>query len=140
MIAENRAAAANAAPRTRSSSVSKAADKPFTRDNSNVPKYLQRIRSLIREEEQIITERLGLKALDNDGAPPGCRLLPEGEKQETLTQLQRRKEELDALHRKLPLKIETPGQRQRAQEIDRELHTIEDGIRAFSRAKVFVRL
>lgn len=140
VIADNRAAAANAPPRTRPSSASKASDTPYARDGSNVPRYLQRIRAVIRDEEQFVAERLGLNKGDGDGAPPGCKLLPQDEKQETLTQLQRRKEELEALHRKLPLKIETPGQRQRAQEIDRELLVVEDGIKTFSRAKVFIRL
>lgn len=135
VIAENRQAAAEAAPRARASSASRAADKPYVRDSGNVPKYLQRIRGAIQAEEQFVAERLGLNAVD-DGAPPGCKLLPESERQETLAQLHRRKKELDTLHQKLPLKIETQGQRQRAQEIDKELQTIEEGIKSFSRPKV----
>lgn len=136
VIADNRAAAANAGPRR--PSVEAKAPRPFTRDGGNVPKYLQRIKGAIREEEALVAQKLGLDAA-NDGAPPGCKLLPDAERLETLAQLQQRQKELDGLHRKLPLKIETPGQRQRAQELDRELRTVEDGIKAFSRPKVFVR-
>lgn len=136
-IADNRTAAAKAAPR-RPSSQGSANEKPYTRDAGNVPKYLQKIRQAIHEEEQLVAERLGLNAVD-DGAPPGCKLLPESERLETLAQLQQRQKELEAQHSRLPLKIETPGQRQRALEIDRELRTVEDGMKAFSRSKVFIR-
>jgi len=137
IIADNRAAAANAAQRRPSTDGSEA--RPFSRDGGNVPKYLQRIRKVIREEEALVAQKMGLNAGNNDGAPPGCKLLPEADRLETLSQLTRRQKELQALHQKLPLKIETAGQRQRALELDRELCTVEEGLKAFSRPKVFVR-
>lgn len=136
-MSENAAAAGSAA--RRSSSVGKAADKPLARDAGNVPKYLQRVKAAIAAEEKLIAERLGLNK-DPDEAPPGCRLLPEDERLETLRLLQAKKADVEAQHRKLPLKIETLGQKQRAQEVERELKVVEQGIETFSKPKVFIRM
>lgn len=126
----------NVAPRAKSTSCKEV--QPFARDGSNVPKYLQRVKDAIVAEEQLIADRLGLRP--NDGTPPGCQLLPEDERLDTLSRLRQKQEELEARHRKLPLKIETLGQRQRVQELDNELKAIEDGIRTFSQPKVYIKL
>lgn len=111
----------------------------MARDGSNVPLYLRRVKSAIATEEQLIAQKMGLGDR-SDGAPPGCMLLPESERLDTLERLKKRQHELEGLHRRLPLKIETLGQKQRCEELVKELKTVEDGIRNFSQPKVFVRV
>lgn len=125
--------------RPRSASVGKGADKHLARDAAGIPLYLQRVKASIASEEQLVAQQLGLNRRE-DNAPPGCVLMPDAERLETLGRLHRKKEELEARHMRLPLKIETVGQKSRAEEIEKELKAVEQGIANFSQPKVFVRV
>jgi len=119
--------------------VGKASDKSFVRDSSGAPMYLQRVKANVAAEERLIADRLGFNR-NLDGAPPGCVLLPDCERLDTLARLKKKQEELELQHRRLPLKIETVGQKQRAEELEKELKTVEQGISSFSQPKVFIRV
>mmetsp|Transcript_47250 Transcript_47250/g.101718 ORF Transcript_47250/g.101718 Transcript_47250/m.101718 type:complete len:459 (-) Transcript_47250:201-1577(-) len=115
------------------------AARPRSRDSSGVPRYLQRIKAEIAAEEKLIAEKLGLKK-EAPGVPPGCVELAESQRNETLFRLRRRLEDLESQHRQLPLRLETPGQRQRAEDLEKELKLVEQDIVSFSRPRVFVRI
>lgn len=132
-VAENQAVVVKAEP-----SAKPPAAKAFSRDTGKVPKYLQRIKNALVDEENLVKQQLGLN-FDPNGAPPGYRMLPDEERLGRLAQLQRSKTEIEARHRKLPLKIETAGHRKAAQDIERELQVVETDIETFSKPKIFVR-
>jgi len=103
-------------------------------DFGRVPTYLlQRKIEAIEAEEEVVRAREAAKI------PPGMRLLPEHERLETLSVLQRNKAEVERLIWALPLKIETLGQRRRKDELDERIADIEQGIKAFSKPSVIVR-
>lgn len=79
-----------------------------------------------------------------DGAgivpPPGYRLAGEEERRETLEALQRKLQELDVCYTKLPLKIETEGQRRRQQALREKIAETEQAVKVFSRPQVLVEI
>ena len=70
----------------------------------------------------------------------GMRLLPENERLETLSVLQKNRSEIERALQSLPLKIETLGQIRRRDEMERRMREIEEGLKVFSRPKVLVKL
>lgn len=79
-----------------------------------------------------------------DGAsfvpPPGYRLVGEEERKATLEALQRKLQELDACYSRLPLKIETEGQRRRQQALRDKIAETEQAVKIFSRPQVLVEI
>ncbi len=69
----------------------------------------------------------------------GMRLLPEEERLETLAALQKSRQEMERAMQALPLRIETPGQIRRRDELERRMREIEEGLKVFSRPKVIVK-
>ena len=70
----------------------------------------------------------------------GMRLLPENERLETLSVLQKNRSEIERALQSLPLKIETLGQIRRRDEMERRMREIEEGLKVFCRPKVLVKL
>lgn len=70
--------------------------------------------------------------------PLGYRLMPEEERLETLEGLQQKLAELDEKYARLPLKIETEGQRKQQQMLRTKIAETEDAVKLFSRTQVLV--
>ncbi|GAX83094.1 hypothetical protein CEUSTIGMA_g10520.t1 [Chlamydomonas eustigma] len=104
-------------------------------DFGRVPTYLlQRKIDLIDQQES------EMRAREAALIPPGMRLLPEDERLETLTVLQKNRHEVERALQALPLRIETPGQIRRRDELERRLREIEEGLKVFARPKVLVKM
>ncbi|KAJ0174887.1 hypothetical protein K1T71_009995 [Dendrolimus kikuchii] len=100
-----------------------------------VPKYLR------ERKEQGAKEVEGARA-DEEGAPcpPGHVTLPDNERKETLKMLRNSFAELISELNKLPVKTDTLRMRNRKMELERQLAKLEEGIKVFSRPKVFVKI
>jgi len=72
--------------------------------------------------------------------PQGFRAVPEEERLETLAQLERKLAELDNRYARLPLKIETEGQRQQQQELRNKISETEGAVKLFSRSRVLLEM
>lgn len=72
--------------------------------------------------------------------PPGYRLLPDQERGETLHTLRTKLAELDAQYSRLPLAIETAGQRQQQQRLREKIAETEAAVKVFSRPAVLLEL
>eukprot|EP00201_Polytomella_parva_P013485 CAMPEP_0175061004 /NCGR_PEP_ID=MMETSP0052_2-20121109/13348_1 /TAXON_ID=51329 ORGANISM="Polytomella parva, Strain SAG 63-3" /NCGR_SAMPLE_ID=MMETSP0052_2 /ASSEMBLY_ACC=CAM_ASM_000194 /LENGTH=259 /DNA_ID=CAMNT_0016326819 /DNA_START=337 /DNA_END=1116 /DNA_ORIENTATION=- len=105
------------------------------RDFGRIPQYLLE-RKLEMAADMEARERAKEAAL----IPPGMRLMPEEERLETLAVLKRNKEEIDKAIQGLPLRIETPGQIRRKDELESRLKEIDDAFKVFSRPKVLVQI
>jgi len=122
----------------RQASPAKAADdgsKYLTKpDFGRVPNYLlqRKVQLLEQEEEQ-------LRLREAASIPPGMRQLSEEERLSTLAVLQKNRADLEAAMSALPLRIETPSQVRRRDEIEARMRDVEEGIKAFSRARVLVK-
>ena len=64
--------------------------------------------------------------------------MPEEERVETLAILEANAAECKEELRRLPLLIETPGQRRRKNELDEKMREIEAALAIFKRPKVFI--
>lgn|ERR1719265_189450 len=142
-IAKNRLAAAEKPPRSASEASGRSrapsnTDRRYSRDESNVPVYLQRVKAAVEAEKQYIASKLGLDKVD-DGAPPGHRWLQGAEKLEVLAQLHARKAELDRQRDCMTLNVRTEAQRRRASELESALRQVERAIETFSRPCILVK-
>lgn len=104
-------------------------------DFGRVPTYL-----LERKIENIEKQEQEMRDREAAMIPPGMRLLSEEERLETLVVLQRSRQELERAAQALPLRIETPGQIRRRDDIEQRIREVEEGLKAFSRPKVIVKL
>jgi len=75
-----------------------------------------------------------------DDVAPGYRQLPDEERRQTLQELQNKVEELNDKYRRLPLKIETEGQRRQQQTLRMKIEETENAVSLFSRRKVLVEI
>jgi len=137
-VAANRVAAAQR-PRASSAGRAPPQDVKFARNGKNVPVYLQRVKADLADEERVVAQHLGI-GRNADGAPPGHRVLSEDERREVMAGLQRRKSDLDAKHSRLPLRVETQAQKQRAQDLEKACREVDENIVKFSRHNVLVKL
>ncbi|RLN54673.1 hypothetical protein BBJ28_00023402 [Nothophytophthora sp. Chile5] len=119
------------APSTRSNQEEEA--RPSRRDYGRIPRYLlERKEQWAREEEE-----RRLNAPDPD-CPPGMVLLDEDERIRTLRVLHKSLGEAQLRMNALPLSIETMMQIRRKNALEAKLQEIEDAIKVFDRAKVYV--
>lgn len=100
-----------------------------------VPKYLEQ-RKLQAEE----IEREKRRNAPDPNCPPGMKIMPESERQNTLAVLNKNKEE--ALHQlgKMPFVVETPSLMRRKAELEGKLREIEKAIEIFSKPKVYIQI
>jgi Calmodulin-binding len=131
------------APVTRSSSA-RSASRPNSKGTQSlhaefgrVPEYLQLERKVKEEKERVEKER---KSGNQIVIPPGHRLLPEQERQETIEMLQRRKKEVEACIGKLPLRIEIDSQRRRQSDLEKRLKDIETALQFLHKPNVVVKI
>lgn len=74
------------------------------------------------------------------GVPSGYRLMPEGERLETLGELRQKLIELDSRWRRLPFVIEGEGQRRQQQALRDSIKETEKAVELFSRPGVLVEI
>jgi hypothetical protein len=103
-------------------------------DFGRVPTYL-----LQRKIDLIDQQEAEMRAREAALIPPGMRLLPEDERLDTLAVLQKNRQDVERALQALPLRIETPGQIRRRDELERRLREIEEGLKVFARPKVLVK-
>ncbi|XP_038222349.1 uncharacterized protein LOC119839961 [Zerene cesonia] len=100
-----------------------------------LPRYLR------ERKEQEAKELEGAKTNDDHIAcPPGHVTLPDNEKRETLRMLRISFAELVNELNKMPVKTDTLRMRNRKMELEKQLAKLEEGIKVFSRPKVFVKI
>lgn len=100
-----------------------------------VPKYIR------ERKEQGPKETEGVRADDNQSmCPNGHVTLPDTERKETLRMLRNSFAELVSELNKLPVKTDTLKMRNRKMELEKQLAKLEEGIKVFSRPKVFVKI
>lgn len=98
-----------------------------------VPKYL-------RERKEQLPHAEGTGVAIDDVCPPGHVALPDTERKETLRMLRNSFAELVSELNKLPVKTDTLRMRNRKMELEKQLAKLEEGIKVFSRPKVFVKI
>ncbi|KAM3957519.1 uncharacterized protein ACR2FA_008486 [Aphomia sociella] len=100
-----------------------------------VPKY-------IRERKDQNTKEAELLKVEGDQTicPPGHVTLPDTERKETLRMLRNSFAELVSELNKMPVKTDTLRMRNRKMELEKQLAKLEEGIKVFSRPKVFVKI
>lgn len=109
-------------------------DRPLAKkDYGRVPKYLvdRKTEMAMQYEAQQLAKEAAL-------IPPGMRVMPEEERLEMISILQRNREEILRLIQQLPFVIETPSQIRRKNDLEQRLREIEDAFKIFSRPKVLV--
>ncbi|CAK1586600.1 unnamed protein product [Parnassius mnemosyne] len=99
-----------------------------------LPKYLR------ERKEQDSKEMEDAKADDPTSCPPGHVPLPDTERKETLRMLRNSFAELVSELNKMPVKTDTLRMRNRKMELEKQLAKLEEGIKVFSRPKVFVKI
>ncbi|KAL6763406.1 flagellar/basal body protein [Haematococcus lacustris] len=105
------------------------------KDYGRIPSYLLD-RKLELAEQVADAQRAKEAAL----IPPGMRLLPEEERLETLSILERNRVDVERALQSMPIVIETPSQIRRKDEMERRLREIADAVKIFSRPKVIVHV
>ncbi|KAG8042593.1 hypothetical protein G9C98_005227 [Cotesia typhae] len=99
-----------------------------------VPKYiLER-----KEEQQLKIEQAKLEAANSD-CPAGHIPLPDNERKETLRLLKKNYQEFVNELNKMPIRSDTLRCQKKKMEIEKQLNKLEEGIKIFSRPKVFVK-
>ncbi|XP_053610731.1 uncharacterized protein LOC128675375 [Plodia interpunctella] len=100
-----------------------------------VPKYL-------RERKEVSNKETESPKVDDDQVicPPGHVTLPDTERKETLRMLRNSFAELVSELNKMPVKTDTLRMKNRKMELEKQLSKLEEGIKVFSRPKVFVKI
>ncbi|XP_011314111.1 uncharacterized protein [Fopius arisanus] len=101
-----------------------------------VPKYIKER----KEERQQEKERQALEEAIFAECPEGHVPLPDNERRETLKLLKKNYQELVNELNMLPIRSDTLRSQRRKMEIERQLTKLEEGVKVFSRPKVFVKI
>ncbi|KAL4714376.1 hypothetical protein ACJJTC_009728 [Scirpophaga incertulas] len=100
-----------------------------------VPKYLR------DRKEHAVKESESTKPDEDDSmCPPGHVALPDMERKETLRMLRNSFAELISELNKMPVKSDTLRMKNRKMELEKQLAKLEEGIKVFSRPKVYVKI
>ncbi|XP_076228478.1 uncharacterized protein LOC116435254 isoform X2 [Nomia melanderi] len=99
-----------------------------------VPKYIK-----AKKEAQIREEKAKAEASDPD-CPSGHVSLPEHERKETLNILKKNYQDYVNELNMMPIKSDTLRSQQRKAEIEKQLNKLEEGIKVFSKPKVYVKM
>ncbi|XP_046616226.1 uncharacterized protein LOC124303261 isoform X1 [Neodiprion virginianus] len=100
-----------------------------------VPKYLRE-----RKEAQLQKEQKAKEEAPDPDCPDGHVPLPDSERQETLRMLKKNYQEFVKELNMMPIKTDTLRSQKRKMEIEKQLNKIEEGIKVFSRPKVYVKI
>lgn len=99
-----------------------------------LPKYLRERKEQTQKDSEVVSDS------DNIQCPPGHVTLPDNERKETLRMLRNSFAELVNDLNKLPVKTDTLKMRNKKMELEKQLAKLEEGIKVFSRPKVFVKI
>ncbi|XP_043275780.1 uncharacterized protein [Venturia canescens] len=100
-----------------------------------VPKYIRER----KEAQQLKEEKMKAAAIHPD-CPEGHVPLPDEERQETLRMLKKHHQEYVTELNMMPIKTDTLRSQRRKMEIEKQLTKLEEGIKVFSRPKVYVKV
>ena len=101
-----------------------------------VPDYLVEKRAKEQEAKRKVEEE---KRTPKIHCPPGHRIMLDDERLETIALLEKSKTEVDQDINKLPLRIETDGQRRRQAALNKRLADIEQALKFLSKQNVLVK-
>lgn len=132
-VSENRKAAQEIVSRPHQSKKDNNDVKTFDKTKNGVPTYLNDIKAKLDDDKRKANEKV-------EEIPPGYRLMGEAEKQKTLKTLRERQADAEAQWRKLPLNIETEGQKRRETNIKNELKEVERMTAMFDKPRVLVEM
>lgn len=100
-----------------------------------VPAYLSGIKQELADKQRI-AEEMSRK----EDVPPGYRLMPDDEREETLANLREKLSDMEKKHQQLPLNIESERAKRAQKEIETKLGELENAIKLFSKQKVLIEL
>eukprot|EP00929_Paragymnodinium_shiwhaense_P050938 TRINITY_DN25642_c0_g1_i1.p1 TRINITY_DN25642_c0_g1~~TRINITY_DN25642_c0_g1_i1.p1 ORF type:complete len:309 (-),score=106.82 TRINITY_DN25642_c0_g1_i1:45-971(-) len=104
----------------------------FNKGKDNCPTYLRKIQADLAEEKRRAAEPAG------PYVPPGYRMLPKDEVDETLDALRKKRDELEKEFQKLPLSIQTDSQKRREKAVKAKIEESDKAIKMFSQPMVLV--
>jgi len=104
-------------------------------DFGQVPAYLDAVKEAIAQETELLEE---IKRKEKEGDKPSMRELPKKEKEEILAGLRANHLALNADYRKLPVTLNTFGQKNRKEALEKKMAEIEKDIERLSQEHVFV--
>ncbi|KAL2715566.1 uncharacterized protein V1478_015264 [Vespula squamosa] len=99
-----------------------------------VPKYIKDRKEALQKEEEAKT------ATFYPECPEGHVPLPDHERQETLRMLKKNYQDYVSELNMMPIKTDTLRAQRRKMEIEKQLNKLEEGIKVFSRPKVYVKI
>lgn len=99
-----------------------------------VPKYIKNRKETLQKEEE------AKAAAFHPDCPEGHVPLPDKERQETLRMLKKNYQDYVNELNTMPIKTDTLRAQKRKMEIEKQLNKLEEGIKIFSRPKVFVKI
>ncbi|PNF27998.1 hypothetical protein B7P43_G13858 [Cryptotermes secundus] len=108
---------------------------PSTYQKGVIPKYLQERREALQKEAEK-QER----DVPDPACPPGHVTLQDSDRKETLRMLEQNYGDLIQKLNMMPVRTDTLKMRNRKIELEQKLNKIEEGIKVFSRPKVFVKI
>lgn len=101
-----------------------------------MPKYLSKRKTELQQKAD--AERKA-RELEESDCPPGMRPMDADEVAATLKILQENRSAITQECRRMPLKLETEGQKRRGMELENKLREIEEAIKIFSRPVVYCK-
>ncbi|KAK2581051.1 hypothetical protein KPH14_006094 [Odynerus spinipes] len=99
-----------------------------------VPKYIKDRKEALQKEEEAKASAL------HPDCPEGHVPLPDNERQETLRMLKKNYQDYVNELNMMPIKTDTLRAQRRKMEIEKQLNKLEEGIKVFSRPKVYVKI
>lgn len=97
-----------------------------------IPKY-------IKNRKEIQVQKAKIEELDPN-CPNGHIPLPDCERKETLQMLKKNYQDYVTELNMMPIKVDTLRAQRRKIEIEKQLNKLEEGIKVFSRPKVYVKM
>eukprot|EP01112_Ceratiomyxa_fruticulosa_P001446 TRINITY_DN1154_c0_g1_i1.p1 TRINITY_DN1154_c0_g1~~TRINITY_DN1154_c0_g1_i1.p1 ORF type:complete len:244 (-),score=68.78 TRINITY_DN1154_c0_g1_i1:66-797(-) len=131
-IKENKSDAAKAGPPPKPEEM----DYLKKEDYGQVPDYLHEVKAQIGEEQKAELERTKQR---EKAARGGMRELTEDEKSELISGLRERWDAINKVYAQLPVAIHTVSQKQRKEDMERQLHQIEKDIDRLSKKNVYIQ-
>jgi hypothetical protein len=100
-----------------------------------VPAYLSGIKQDLADQKRFAEEQSR-----KEDVPPGYRLLPDEEREETLQNLREKLADFEGKFQALPLRIESDRAKRQQRDIETKINELESAIKLFSKPKVLIEL